>query len=240
MLFRSQRTSSSYHSTLSEITTGQNGKANRNTSQGHESTFETYANFSHTFNKVHSLSLMAGYSWEERVGNDGFGLTVHNFFDDYVKWNNLTYASTIDGISGVSSDVKETVRNISFYGRVNYSYNGRYMLQATVRRDGSSVFGSNNRWGTFPSVSAAWNITEEPFMKNQNLFSNLKLRVGYGVSGNALGFGAYSAVATYGASGYFDYTDENGVTTTYRTLAATKNANPNLKWESTEIGRAHV
>ena len=107
------------------------------------------------------------------------------------------------------------------------------MLQATVRRDGSSVFGSNNRWGTFPSVSAAWNITEEPFMKNQNLFSNLKLRVGYGVSGNALGFGAYSAVATYGASGYFDYTDENGVTTTYRTLAATKNANPNLKWEST-------
>ena len=228
-----QRTSSSYHSTLSEITTGQNGKANRNTSQGHESTFETYANFSHTFNKVHSLSLMAGYSWEERVGNDGFGLTVHNFFDDYVKWNNLTYASTIDGISGVSSDVKETVRNISFYGRVNYSYNGRYMLQATVRRDGSSVFGSNNRWGTFPSVSAAWNITEEPFMKNQNLFSNLKLRVGYGVSGNALGFGAYSAVATYGASGYFDYTDENGVTTTYRTLAATKNANPNLKWEST-------
>ena len=57
---------------------------------------------------------MAGYSWEERVGNDGFGLTVHNFFDDYVKWNNLTYASTIDGISGVSSDVKDTVRTISF------------------------------------------------------------------------------------------------------------------------------
>ncbi len=228
-----QRTSSSYHSTLSEITAGQNGKANRNTYMGHESTFEGYANYNHTFNKVHSLSLMAGYSWEERVNNDGFGLTVHNFFDDHVKWNNLTYASTIDGISAVESGVKETVRNISFYGRVNYSFESRYMLQATLRRDGSSVFGKNNRWGTFPSISAAWNITEEPFMKNQNVLSNLKLRMGYGVSGNALGFGAYSAVTTYGASGYFDYTTADGTTITYRTLAATKNANPNLKWEST-------
>jgi TonB dependent receptor. len=102
------------------------------------------------------------------------------------------------------------------------------MLQATIRRDGSSVFGPDNRWGTFPSVSAAWNITEEEFMKNQNFFSNLKLRAGYGVSGNAMGFGAYTAYATYGASGFFDYNGKS-----WRTLAATKNANPDLKWEST-------
>lgn len=228
-----QRTSSTYHSTLSEITAGKNGQANRNTYMGHESTFEGYANYSHTFNKVHSLSLMAGYSWEERVNNDGFGLTVNNFFDDYVKWNNLTYASTIEGIAGIESGVKEIVRNISFYGRVNYSYNGRYMLQASIRRDGSSVFGVNNRWGTFPSVSAAWNITEEPFMKNQNIFSNLKLRMGYGVSGNSLGFGAYTALATYGGVGYFDYVGADGQTTSYRTLYLTKNENPDLKWEST-------
>lgn len=228
-----QRTSSTYHSTLSEITAGQNGQANRNTYFGHESTFEGYANYSHTFNKVHSLSLMAGYSWEERVNNDGFGLTVHNFFDDYIKWNNLTYASTIEGIAGIESGVKETVRNISFYGRVNYSYNSRYMLQATIRRDGSSVFGKNNRWGTFPSVSAAWNITEEPFMKNQNIFSNLKLRVGYGVSGNSLGFGAYTALATYSGQGYFDYVGPDGQTISYRTLYLSKNQNPDLKWEST-------
>ncbi len=228
-----QRTSSSYHSNLSEIYAGKNGQANRYTGLGHEHNFEAYANYSHTFNKVHTLTLMAGYSWEERVNNDGFGLTVYNFFDDYVKWNNLTYASTIDGIAGVENGVKETVRNISFYGRVNYSFNSRYMLQATVRRDGSSVFGANNRWGTFPSVSAAWNITEEPFMKNQKVLSNLKLRVGYGVSGNALGFGAYSAVATYGAQGFFEYTTKEGKVISYRTLGATKNANSKLKWEST-------
>lgn len=205
------------------------GKADRNTYFGHSQSFETYANYDKTFDKVHKVALMAGYSWEERTGNDGFGLSVHNFLDDGLKWNNLGYAGQIDGMPAVQSGTKETVRNISFYGRVSYSYASRYMLQATLRRDGSSVFGKDHRWGTFPSVSVAWNITEEPFMKSQNLFSNLKLRMGYGVSGNALGFGAYSAVATYGGNGsYFQY---NG--TTYLSLGATKLANPDLKWEST-------
>lgn len=98
-----------------------------------------------------------------------------------------------------------------------------------MRRDGSSVFGKDHRWGTFPSVSVAWNITEEPFMKAQRLFSNLKLRMGYGVSGNALGFGAYSAVSTYGSTG--SYFQSNG--STYVSLGATKLANKSLKWETT-------
>ena len=206
-----------------------NGNASRNTYFGDDQTFETYLNYDHTFAKVHKLALMAGYSWEERRSNDGFGLTVHNFFDDYLKWNQLTYAGTIDGMPAVQSGTKETIRNISFYGRLSYSFNSRYMLQATIRRDGSSVFGKDNRWGTFPSVSAAWNITEEPFMANQNVFDNLKLRFGYGVSGNALGFGAYSAVATYGATGStFTYNGNQ-----WAILGATKLANPDLKWETT-------
>lgn len=103
---------------------------------------------------------MAGYSLGRKNNNDGFGLTVHNFFDDNLKWNNLTYAGAIDGMPAVQSGTKETIRNISFYGRLSYSYNSKYMLQATIRRDGSSVFGSGHQWGTFPSVSAK-NITEE-------------------------------------------------------------------------------
>jgi TonB-linked SusC/RagA family outer membrane protein len=206
-----------------------NGKATRSTYFDNGQTFETYVNYDKTFAKIHKLALMAGYSWEEKNNNDGFGLTVHNFFDDNLKWNNLTYAGAIDGMPAVQSGTKETIRNISFYGRASYSYNSKYMLQATIRRDGSSVFGDGHRWGTFPSVSAAWNITEEPFMKSQDIFSNLKFRIGYGVSGNALGFGAYSAVKTYGSSGsYFTY---NG--NSYVTLGATKLANPDLKWEST-------
>lgn len=226
-----QSTYSSYDSHNSQLPglKDYNGRATRNTYFNNSQTFETYGNYDKTFNKVHKLSLMAGYSWEEKNNNDGFGLTVHNFFDDILKWNNLTYAGAIDGMPAVQSGTKETIRNISFYGRLSYSYNSKYMLQATIRRDGSSVFGSGHQWGTFPSVSAAWNITEESFMKNQNVFSNLKLRVGYGVSGNALGFGAYSAVSTYGSSGsYFTYNGNR-----YVTLGATKLANPDLKWETT-------
>lgn len=226
-----QHTYSGYDSHKSQLPglSAYNGKADRNTYFGSSQTFETYANYDKTFNKVHKLALMAGYSWEERNSNDGFGLTVHSFFDDTLKWYNLTYAGMIDGMPAVNSGTKETVRNISFYGRASYSYNSRYMLQATLRRDGSSVFGKDHRWGTFPSVSAAWNITEEAFMKNQTLFSNLKLRVGYGVSGNALGFGAYSAVSTYGSTG--SYFQSNG--STYVSLGATKLANKDLKWETT-------
>ena len=226
-----QHTYSGYDSHKSQLPglSAYNGKADRNTYFGHSQTFETYANYDKTFDKVHKLALMAGYSWEERNSNDGFGLSVHSFFDDTLKWYNLTYAGMIDGMPAVNSGTRETVRNISFYGRVGYSYNSRYMLQATMRRDGSSVFGKDHRWGTFPSVSVAWNITEEPFMKAQSLFSNLKLRMGYGVSGNALGFGAYSAVSTYGSTG--SYFQSNG--STYVSLGATKLANKSLKWETT-------
>ena len=225
-----QRTYSAYdtHNTQLEGVSAYNGKADRSTWFGHENQIEIFANYNKTFADVHSLALMAGYSWEEKVNGDGFGVIVHDFYDDYLKWNNLSYASTIDGMNGVVSGAKQTIRNISFYGRASYSFNSRYMLQATIRRDGSSVFGPDNRWGTFPSVSAAWNITEEEFMKNQKFFSNLKLRAGYGVSGNAMGFDAYTAYTTYGASGFFDYNGKS-----WRTLAATKNANPDLKWEST-------
>ena len=225
-----QNVYSYYNSSQSQLPYGgKNGKAFRNTRTGHDQTFETYFNYEKTFNMVHKLGLMAGYSWEERTNGDGFGLAVYNFYDDALGYKNLKYGNLIHGMSDVDSGTEETVRNISFYGRINYSYDSRYMLQATIRRDGSSVFGANNRWGTFPSVSAAWNISEEQFMKG-SIFDQLKLRLGYGVSGNALGFGAYSAVATYGldANSSFQYNGE-----TYYKLVATKNANPDLKWEST-------
>ncbi|CDD20125.1 putative uncharacterized protein [Prevotella sp. CAG:732] len=229
-----QRTYSSYdsHNTQLNGISDYNGRANRSTYQGHDQTFETYINYDATFDKVHKVGIMAGYSWEERVNNDGFGLTVHNFFDDKLKWNQLSYAGTIDGMKGVESGTKETIRNISFYGRLSYSYDSRYMLQATIRRDGSSVFGDGHQWGYFPSISGAWNITEEKFMeglKESLSLSNLKLRIGYGVSGNALGFGAYSAVATYGANGTIISIGGKD----YPTLVSTKLANPDLKWEKT-------
>ena len=227
-----QKVYSYYNSSLSQLPYGgTKGKAHRDTRLGHDQTFETYLNYDLTFAKVHKLSLMAGYSWEERVNNDGFGVSVYNFYNDQLGFKNLAYGNFINGMSDVDSGVEEIVRNISFYGRANYSYDGKYLLQATVRRDGSSVFGANNRWGTFPSVSAAWNIAEESFMKD-GIFDQLKLRAGYGVSGNALGFGAYSAYTLFGLNSGSSFT-YNGVT--YSKIEATQNGNKDLKWETTKM-----
>lgn len=227
-----QSTYSAYNTRYSQLEGigNKNGQASRNTRFGKEQTFETYANYDFTVGKS-KWGLMAGYSWEEKNNNDGFGLDVEGYYNDDLTWHNMSYAQTILSVqNSVNNGYVENIRNISFYGRVNYSFSSKYMLQATIRRDGSSVFGKNNRWGTFPSASVAWNITEEKFMQNQSLFSNLKLRAGYGISGNAMGFDPYSSYVTYGATGTFPYDGK-----TYRTYGATKNANPDLKWETTSM-----
>lgn len=218
-----------YSNSVNSQTDVRNGAASRSIYQGHKQVFETFGNFLKTFNKVHTLSLMGGYSWEEEHSGDGFGAKVFNFYNDQVGYNNLAYANFIKSVDGVISGAESVLRMISFYGRLNYSYNSKYNFQATIRRDGSSAFGKNHRWAIFPSMSAAWRISEEPLIKNLGVFDDLKLRLGYGVSGNSLGFNAYSAIQTYGASGWFTYDD--GLD--YRKLAATQNANPDLKWEKT-------
>ena len=231
-----QNTYSWYQTHQTQMEKGYNGRAHRDTYLRHNQTFETYGNYDVTLNKVHKLGLMAGYSWEERTNGDGFGVTVNNFYNDVTGFWNLRYANNINGITDVTGSSKATIRNISFYGRANYSFNSRYMLQATIRRDGSSVFGADHKWGTFHSVSAEWNITEEDFMKNQSVFDQLKLRVGYGVSGNAMGFGAYDAIATYGLnSNSFEYILPDGTKYTMYGIEAQNNPNPDLKWERTSM-----
>ena len=231
-----QNTYSWYQTYQTQMDKGFDGRAHRDTYLRHNQTFETYGNYDVTINKAHKLGLMAGYSWEERVDNDGFGVTVNNFYNDVTSFWNLRYANNVNGITDVQGSSRTKIRNISFYGRLNYSYMSRYMLQATIRRDGSSVFGKDHRWGTFPSASVAWNITEEGFMKNQNVFDQLTLRVGYGVSGNAMGFGAYDAIATYGLNNSsFDYILPDGTTYIMYGIEAQNNPNPELKWERTAM-----
>ena len=227
-----QNVTSIYHSTQSQIVKT-NGEAQRSTYFSNKKVFETYGNYQTTLNDLHRLGFMAGYSWEESNNNDGFGLTVKDFYSNALRYYDLTYANKIDGIDAVESGSLSTLRMISFYGRANYSFADKYNIQATLRRDGSSAFGKDNRWATFPSVSASWRMSEEPFIKNLNLFDNLSLHAGYGVSGNSLGFDAFTAIKTYAASGWFPYTDADGTTTNMHTIGATNNANPDLKWERT-------
>lgn len=227
---------SNYNSTQTQLPSvaSRHGQADRSTVENIRKQMETYLNWEHTFADAHKVGLMAGYSWEQADNNDGFGLKVYNFYNDNLGYYNMAMANNIS-INDIINNSLSTLRMISFYGRANYSYKSRYLLQATVRRDGSSAFGINNRWATFPSVSAAWRITEENFMKNQNVFDDLKLRVGYGVSGNSLGFDAFYAHQIYGATGWFTYVNANGTSSDYRVLGAARNSNPDLKWESTSM-----
>lgn len=227
-----QNITSIYHSTQSQIVKT-NGEAKRSTYFGSKKVFETYGNYQTTINGLHRLGFMAGYSWEETNRKDGFGLTVKDFYNDALKYYDLTYANKIDGIDAVESGNLSTLRMISFYGRANFSFADKYNIQATIRRDGSSAFGKDNRWATFPSVSASWRLSEENFIRKLNIFDNLSLHAGYGVSGNSLGFDAFTAIKTYAASGWFPYTDADGTTTNMHTIGATNNANPDLKWERT-------
>lgn len=227
-----------YHTSKSQYNT-RNGEAKRIATENKKKILETYINYDHTFANIHKLGLMAGYSWEQNDDNDSFGLDVYDFYNDNTTFYNLNLANKMDwqngGITSNNNGHLETLRMISFYGCINYSFNSKYLLQATIRRDGSSAFGKNNRWGTFPSASLAWRMSEEKFIKDLNVFDDLKFRVGYGVSGNSLGFGAYSAIQTYSTSGWFNYTNANGTQNSYHTLAAASNANPDLKWERTAM-----
>jgi iron complex outermembrane receptor protein len=117
---------------------------------------------------------------------------------------------------------------ISDFARINYNYRDKYLLQLSGRRDGSSVFGENKSWGYFPAVGAAWRLSQEGFMENQNLFTDLKLRLSYGVTGNATGFNAYTAKFISGNLGSFYY---NGTQTS--AYGPTQAANPDLQWEKT-------
>lgn len=190
---------------------------------------ELYLTYDKKFAEVHHLNLMAGYSYLKNT-YEGFGATRSGFSTNAFGYNNLA-AGTDYRQSDVYSYKGET-KLISFFGRVNYSLMDRYMLTATIRHDGSSVFGADHKWGNFPSVSAAWRISNEEFMAGtREWLDNLKLRVGYGVTGNQNGIGAYKSLPVLSASGAAYYDPTTG--TWLNSYVQTQNVNPALKWEQT-------
>ncbi|MDR2917563.1 MAG: TonB-dependent receptor [Tannerella sp.] len=223
-----QYTYNYYNTSRSMSAQGANGKASRAAVEHEKKIMEMYFNYDKTFDLVHKVGAMVGYSWEESNNNDGFQATASNFFNDDLLYYNMGLSNNSDRIDYGGYQLS-TLRMISLFGRVNYSYNSKYLFQTTVRRDGSSAFGKNNRWATFPSASVAWRLTEESFIRNLNIFDDLKFRVGYGVSGNSFGFDAFTATQVYGGTGWTTNSSGNPI----QTLGATRNANPDLKWERT-------
>ena len=187
--------------------------------------FDATVTYAKTFNEVHSVSVLGGYGYEKNVAENR-GIAVKGFSTDLFSFNNLGAASTITGVSSAKS---ENIL-ISVFGRVNYSYSDKYLLTFTLRQDGSSRFGADHRWGSFPSGAVAWRIDREGFMENQKLFSNLKLRLGYGKTGNDQ-IGNYAAFALMANTRVtFDGATNTGGTH----LNQSTPENPSLKWETTD------
>ncbi len=223
-----------YFSTKSQ-TNHKHGESNQKVTDDYGKLMEIYANYDKTFNKIHKLALMAGYSWEEHKNGGGFRANGYNYYDDTLGWNDIGMANSWN-TDPVGAELESLTRMISFYGRVNYSFMSKYLLQAAVRRDGSSTFGANNKWATFPSASVAWRLSEENFIKDLGLFNDLKLRVGWGQSGNAQGFDIYTSRYFYQAGTRFEYVDPvTGEKTSYKSLNVARNVNNDLKWETTTM-----
>lgn len=212
-------------------TFGANGQATRNAYQNTSKILETFLTWNRTFG-LHNISAVLGYSWQNNKVGEGFQVTTSNFPVDNVGYSNLALSNpyAISGFQiGLGPDgVFQENRLISNFARLNYGFKDRYLLQASLRRDGSSVFGENHQWGYFPSVGLAWKINEEEFMKQHSGFSDLKLRASYGITGNASGFNAYTAQFISGTQGVFYY---NG--SSVSASGPIQAANPDLKWEKT-------
>jgi len=206
---------------------GYNGEAERSTRQWIDRTFESTLNYSNLFEGGHSLTAMTGYSYQD-FSYEGFGASNRYFITDAFGYHNLGAGLHVPQGNYQSGDLwstKNTSKLIAFFGRVNYSYGDVYMLSASLRREGSSRFGKDNKWGFFPAVSVGWRISHESFMENVNFIDDLKLRIGYGITGNQ-GIGDYISLQKLGSAGVMLY--DNAWIPGF---APSSNPNPNLRWE---------
>ena len=190
---------------------------------------EWTANYNKAFGseEQHKIDAIIGYSWENNLYADQYAEAT-NFAVSSMGADNIQTGNTLK-IGDVTSSRNE-YKLISFFARAHYSYQEKYMITATVRRDGSSKFGANHKWGTFPSASVAWGISQESFMEDVKWVNDLKLRVGYGITGNQDGLQPYKSLDLYSASGTYY---SNGSWPTAFELS--QNANPDLKWEQTAM-----
>lgn len=210
---------------------GTNGSALRNTYQTSKKILESFLTWNKEFNE-HSVTAVLGYAYQDNETNDGFQATTTNLTSDAIGFSNFAlsnpYAISNYRINFGPDLLYSKTKIISDFLRVNYNYKDKYLFQGSIRRDGGSVFGVNDRWGYFPSAGVAWRAIEESFMQGQSILNDLKLRASYGVTGNALGFEPYAAQFLIGSLGTYYY---NGVQAS--SIGPIVSPDPNLRWEKT-------
>lgn len=204
---------------------GFKGEASQEYKKDRQQSLEWLVNYGFEKNG-HNLKAMGGYSYQYFAYN-GMKAENKNFTSDELMYNKLqdgTYMSDAEGRLGMSS-YKNDAKLIAFFGRVSYDYQGKYLATASLRYEGSSKFGANNKWGYFPAFSLGWRISQEEFMKDIKWINDLKLRGDYGVTGNQ-NFDSYKSLSTMGGYGQVYYNGKY-----YQGWSPNVNVNPDLKWE---------
>lgn len=210
-----------WSSEIKPVTTA--GIAAQNSDNELRWTNENIVNYSKDFNR-HKFVLTGAYTMEYKR-NEGFYAQSSGFISDDLKYNNLEGGSS----SLLSSYFSEETLN-SYLGRLFYGYDSRYLLTASIRADGSSKFGANNKWGFFPAFSAAWNLGNESFLKGSSNFSTVKLRGGWGVTGNSASLDRYQTLNGFNIDPRVKVIFSD---IAQQVLARSRLGNPDLKWETT-------
>lgn len=209
---------------ISNVRDGMNGYASTGASSTVTKLVELTAQFHRNFGD-HTIQALAGYSYQESTYSNQYERN-YNFPTDLYSWHNIGVGQALKEGLGTEYSYWLDTNLIGFFGRLNYNYKNRYLLMASVRHEAASqLAGTDKPWGTFPSVSLGWRITEENFMKNQKVFDDIKLRAGYGVTGSQ----PSQSFLGVPLLGYGDYYLYNGQW--IRALQPTQNSNDKLKWE---------
>ena len=209
-----------------------NGSASKNSGNSISKNLELTSRYHTTINEKHRLDALVGYSYLYDE-NDGFNASNGNFSSTAFLWNNLGNGSllTEEDRHASMGSYRNSSKLVGFFGRVSYGYEDKYNLLVSLRHEGSSKFGENHKWATFPSVSAGWTIINEEFMEGtKNWLNNLKLRIGYGVTG-VTPTDPYQSQYLYEFAKYGDVQSMNG--NWIKTLEVVQNVNKDLKWETT-------
>lgn len=202
---------------------GLNGSAEIDNSRASDIQYESTIQYSGQFG-LHSVQAVLGYSYEQQI-SDSSSSGNYDFDTDWFGVNNLGGGKALLSGNASMSSFKESNKYIAFFGRVMYNYADKYIASVSLRRDGSSRFGANNKWGWFPAVSLGWRISQENFLKDVDWLDELKLRAGFGMTGNQ-DFDNYKSLFLIKTSGNFYY--DGKWSTAY---APASNANPDLSWE---------
>ncbi|GAA0537310.1 TonB-dependent receptor [Chitinophaga japonensis] len=212
-----------HYSTLRD---GRNGYASRGTTRSEENLLELTANYQHTI-RDHDFTALAGYSWRETSYQD-YWMQNWDFPTDDFSYNNIGAGLALARGEAPQNSYQSRNKLVGYFFRLNYSFRNKYLLMASIRREGSSKFGRNNKYGNFPAISAGWNIRNENFLEGSRVLSALKLRGGFGITGteptdpymslNRLNFDTYTLI--------------NGQWV--QVINPATNANPDLRWEKKE------